>query len=141
MTHDGSLTVRLDSATKMRLQAAAKEQGKSLSDLARELLWSALRDGGSACPEGFSYPKDPTVADLREQALKRLSEGYRSRISKHWYDPKYDLHWIRAHLEDIPALRGADPSSVLFEIRARAGPSQSPVLRFTRGEGEREAST
>jgi hypothetical protein len=140
MTHDGFLGVRLDAATKMRLQAAAKEQGKSLSDLARELLWSALRDGGSACPEGFSYPKNPTVADLREQAIERLSQGYRSRSSKPWYDPQYDLNWIRAHLEETPALRGADPSSILFEIRARVGRAQAPVLRLTRDEGAREAS-
>jgi len=124
MTHDNDLHVRLDGPTKCRLQELARERGVSLSDMAREILWERVRDS-SAVADGLPG-RDPTFPELRERALRRLTERFQRASIDRTEDSQ--LRWVKACISEIPPLVHADPSRVLFELRLRSGiPSWTPV--------------
>ncbi len=134
------LHIRLDDPTRLRLQEIASERGTTLSKLVRELLYERVRDSSVATP-GQLPGKDPTLAELRERAIGRLSDGFYGLkpATRRVGPPPVDwpeerqLQWVRSCIEEIPALVHADPSRVLFELLARgtdaAEPTETPSQR------------
>lgn len=118
MIEDDDIHVRIDRATKLRLEAEAYERRVPFSEYIRRIL--AEHNPAPIVLEPGATWHEPSIENHRERAMVELTRRFRRMNSP---DP---VRWVRSSIEEMPALRHLDPERVHEELRRRASMEGSP---------------